>query len=1033
MAGIQASTGLVTGIDIQGTVDKLIALQARPRDRLSKQVKDTQAKQTAIADLTASVIGVQLSVKYLEKTALFEQRAVTSSSPAILTAAAAGTTAAALGAYQFTPVRLARAQHQLGIGLASKTTALGAGTVTIREGGQVNDGIPLSELNNGQGVQQGKIRITDRSGATAVIDLRFAQNIDDVLQAINSNESISVTAVAQGDRIKLSDNTGKTANNLRVQEVGSTTTAANLGLASIDANAASATGNDIRGLSGDLKLNRLNDGNGLSINNHLADLQVTFRDGSTPLKLDFHRQARVAGNANATTQAVAGINGDITLTADATGAVYDGVKLQFIDSGSVTAGNETVAYNALSKTLTVDIQAGSSTANNVISAINNDATAGPLFTASRGTGGNGTGTVALADQATLTGGAALTSRTETTLAELLQTINEADPARLSAAISGDGDHLVFHDLTTNSGGTFAVTDLNGGSLAGDLGVAKAAVGGTLTSDRLLGGLSSPLLHSLNGGRGLGTLGLLALTDRSGATASVDLSSAQTLDDVLSAINQAGLGLKAEVNGARNGIKISDTTGLSASNLILADGDATQSATKLGLAINQAVSAKNSGSLNKQIINEATLLSVLNHGQGVQAGSFTITDSAGHASGINLTLSGAKTLGDVIQAINDLGIGVAARVNDTGDGLLLTDTAGGAGKLIVKDVGGTAAKNLQIAGQAASTTLDGSYAYKVTLSGTDSLTNLVTKLNGLQGNFQASILTDPASTTPFRLSLVSSITGKQGSLTVDDGGLGLGLQELAAGRDALVSLGSSAGTPGLLVSSSSNTFTNAVEGIDVTINAESTDPVTVSVASDSNAIASKLKLFVDQYNKLQDKLGALDFFNTADNSKGILFGSHESLKISASLSGAVSKRVFANAQIQNIAALGITFDAAGKLQFNNDKFNSAYSNNPDAVKTFFTDSEKGFSQTVDKVTESLAGIKNSTLVSSAITLQTSVDNFIARITFLNARLDSSRTVLLKQFYNLEISISKLQNSFSSVQTSLNNLAGISTTSTSTTKA
>ena len=52
----------------------------------------------------------------------------------------------------------------------------------------------MRELNGGAGVQRGKIRITDRSGAVATIDLSFARTVDDVLQAINSNEDISVTA-----------------------------------------------------------------------------------------------------------------------------------------------------------------------------------------------------------------------------------------------------------------------------------------------------------------------------------------------------------------------------------------------------------------------------------------------------------------------------------------------------------------------------------------------------------------------------------------------------------------------------------------------------------------------------------------------------------------------------------------------------------------------------------------------------------------------------------------------------------------------
>ena len=74
----------------------------------------------------------------------------------------------------------------------------------------------------------------------------------------------------------------------------------------------------------------------------------------------------------------------------------------------MTKGQETVVYDDTdpqNKTLTVHIAAGQTTANDVIAAINNNAVAGPLFTASAATGGTGQGLVAVGDQAVTAGGA----------------------------------------------------------------------------------------------------------------------------------------------------------------------------------------------------------------------------------------------------------------------------------------------------------------------------------------------------------------------------------------------------------------------------------------------------------------------------------------------------------------------------------------------------------------------------------------------------------------------------------------------------
>ncbi len=47
MAGIQASTGLISGVPIQDTVDKLMAISAQPRDRLAALNKTLQSRQVA--------------------------------------------------------------------------------------------------------------------------------------------------------------------------------------------------------------------------------------------------------------------------------------------------------------------------------------------------------------------------------------------------------------------------------------------------------------------------------------------------------------------------------------------------------------------------------------------------------------------------------------------------------------------------------------------------------------------------------------------------------------------------------------------------------------------------------------------------------------------------------------------------------------------------------------------------------------------------------------------------------------------------
>src|SRR3984885_8849354 len=78
----------------------------------------------------------------------------------------------------------------------------------------------------------------------------------------------------------------------------------------------------------------------------------------------------------------------------------------------------------------------------------------------------------------------------------------------------------------------------------------------------------------------------------------------------------------------------------------------------------------------------TLLAALNGNSGVQAGTISITDGAGHSTTVNL--SNAYSVNDVVNAINDNGVAdVTASVS--GGHLVITDTSGGSGTLSVANV------------------------------------------------------------------------------------------------------------------------------------------------------------------------------------------------------------------------------------------------------------------------------------------------------------------------------------------------------------
>lgn len=137
--------------------------------------------------------------------------------------------------------------------------------------------------------------------------------------------------------------------------------------------------------------------------------------------------------------------------------------------------------------------------------------------------------------------------------------------------------------------------------------------GTVVLASMLSRLSQGTsLAFLNNQQGVNA-GTIQITDRSGAGAQVDLSGAQTVQDVLDAINSAtGIHVQASVQG--DGLVIQDTSGQQTSALTIADVNGGRTARDLGIAGTNAGGTITGANVNK--ISESTALSLLNDGNGI---------------------------------------------------------------------------------------------------------------------------------------------------------------------------------------------------------------------------------------------------------------------------------------------------------------------------------------------------------------------------------------------------------------------------------
>ena len=346
-----------------------------------------------------------------------------------------------------------------------------------------------------------------------------------------------------------------------------------------------------------------------------------------------------------------------------------------------------------------------------------------------------------------------------TVGDVISAINKAGGGKVTASIDTANNSIKLTDTTTGLS-NFSVAALNNSSAAKDLGIVTSTTGNTITGSTLQASLDSVLVQSLNGGSGL-PLGTIHITDRTNHSADVDLSNATSVQDIIDDINKSGLHVQAGINTAGDGIQLQDTSG-SGGNLVVSDVNSTTAAA-LGVAgtFNATQSVVSGANLHTQYVSSNTLLKNYNGGLGVDLGSFTITNSKGAVSTVDLSQGTFNTIGDVISAINGKGIGVTASINSTGDGILLTDTAGGPTKLCGRRRGWEPPPTIfNINGTATGTINDGSLTKTIAVSSTDTLTTLQQKIQTLGFGVSANIVNDGSGINGFHLSLSALNSGRR---------------------------------------------------------------------------------------------------------------------------------------------------------------------------------------------------------------------------------------------------------------------------------
>jgi flagellin-like hook-associated protein FlgL len=412
-------------------------------------------------------------------------------------------------------------------------------------------------------------------------------------------------------------------------------------------------------------------------NNLLSDTDSTLSDITDQL-----RQAQTLASAN--------VGSDVTPDARAGAAAvvqsiysqlislansqYQGTYLfggdkgntqPFVESnGGVTfVGSRTVLQNAVDPNTHLPLtMSGAKVFGALSTRIQGTADLSPAMTAATrlvdlgGNGGNGVhpGVITVSNGTT----SAIVDLTHAdSIGDVVTAINAAGVGGITASIGGpDGQHLV---LSGGASDNITVSDVGGGTLAANLGISQPTGGGAGVP--LAGGNIHPdvnlltPLSSLRAGAGLDTTGLTITNGQN--TKTISFASCTTVQDMLNAVNGAGLGVQAKINSTGTGIDVLNAT--QGTQMTIAEaGGAT--ATQLGI----------------RSFNASTPLSELNNGKGVRtADGADFQISLRDGTSISVDLTNETTIQDVINTINTAAGSTIAALNPVGNGIQLTDPSG----------------------------------------------------------------------------------------------------------------------------------------------------------------------------------------------------------------------------------------------------------------------------------------------------------------------------------------------------------------------
>lgn len=296
---------------------------------------------------------------------------------------------------------------------------------------------------------------------------------------------------------------------------------------------------------------------------------------------------------------------------------------------------------------------------------------------------------------------------------------------------------------------------------------------------------------------------------------------------------------------------------------------------------------------------------------------------------------------------------------------------------------------------------GAVEKEISVSSSDTLTKIATKINEAEMGIQASVVTDVDGKE--RLMLRSKETGTDKAFTVDIALTKLGQAQSQAAANATVQLN------GMTLESSTNTFASTIPGMSFTVS-EVTNAATLTVKADTETMKKNIQEFVDAYNELNELLAKSTKYTEETKTAGVLQGDSATVSLQNSLRMLTQGISGSKGAFTRLADIGIQMQQGGKLSVDTSKLDKGLAD-LESLKGLFANKADSLGQgggiavNFKSFTDKLLAF-DGTLNTKTDSLERTLKSNSAEQEKVNKRAQTLETRLYQQYSALDVKMSSL---------------------------